>query len=362
MLGEFTPVGKAALTILPHAFQSFVYPDEVLALFTLGMAVLAGLGAERCNRRFWGYVLLCVTALDLIAISSGRALNTGTTRDDPGFSYEQFNGSRELLARIRALINQANPPWRIDTVNDSLRWANTAPVTEIPTANGNDPLALERYVQVRLSLVGSGARWGRYYQVSVPESPVLGLLNVRYLLSYTPVTSAAVIKIGEVPGSTVYENPRALPRFFLVNRIERVAGMEQGLEILRSPRFRPGGSAIVEGAPPFEDQDRTHANPAVRVIRYTPRHVVLETDADHATYLVTSETAYPGWRAYLDGRKQRIFLTNVAFRGLPVPAGRHQIEMRFSPAIRWRGAAISAIALCGLLGIAIMAGKQPWTS
>jgi len=362
MMGEFTPVGKAVLVMLPHAFQSFVYPDEVLALFTLGMAVLAGLGAERCNRRFWGHVLLCVTALDLIAVSSSRALNTGTTRDDPGFSYEQFNGSRELLARIRALVNQANPPWRIDTVNDSLRWAMTGPVTEIPTANGNDPFALERYMQVRLSLVGSGARWGRYYQVSVPESPVLGLLNVRYLLSYTPVASAAAVKIGEVPGSTVYENPRALPRFFLVNRIERVAGMEQGLEILRSSRFRPGESAIVEGAPPFEDQDGTHANPAVRVIQYTARQVVLETDADHVTYLVTSESNYPGWRAYMDGRKQRIFLTNVAFRGLPVPAGRHQIEMRFSPAIRWRGAAVSAIALCGLLGIAIMAGKQPWTS
>jgi len=76
---------------------------------------------------------------------------------------------------------------------------------------------------------------------------------------------------------------------------------------------------------------------------------------------VTSESNYPGWRAYLDGRKQRIFLTNVAFRGLPVPAGRHQIEMRFSPAIRWRGAAVSAVALCGLLGIAIMAGKRSWT-
>ncbi len=362
MLGEFTPVGKAALVMLPHAFQSFVYPDEVLALFTLGMAVLAGLGAERCNRRFWGHVLLCVTALDLIAVSSSRALNTGTTRDDPGFSYEQLNGSRELLARIRALVNQANPPGRIDTVNDSLRWAMTAPITEIPTANGNDPLALERYLQVRLSLVGSGARWGRYYQVSVPDSPVLGLLNVRYLLSYTPLASTAVVKISDVPASTVYENPRVLPRFFLVNRIERVAGMEQGLEILRSSRFRPSESAIVEGPPPFGDQDRTRANPAVRVIQYTARHVVLETDADHATSLGTSESDYPGWRAYLDGRRQRIFLTNVAFRGLPVPAGRHQVEMSFSPAIRWRGAAVSAIALCGLLGIAIMAGKQPWTS
>ena len=362
MLGESTPVGKLALMLLPHAIQSFVYPEEVLALFTMGMAVLAGLGAESCNRRFWGHVLLAVTALDLVAVSSGRILNTSNTREDAGVSYEQFNGNRELLTRIRELVNQAHPPWRIDTVNDSIRWAAAAPVTEIPTANGNDPLALVRYMQVRLSLVGNGARWGRYYQVSVPESPVLGLLNVRYLLSYTPVASAAVARMGGVPGSNVYENPRVLPRFFLVNRIERAAGLEQALVVLRSPRFRPGEFAVVEGAPPFEDQDRTRANPDVRVIQYTPRHVVLETGADHATYLVTSESYYPGWRAYLDGRKQRLFLTNVAFRGLPVPPGRHQIEMRFSPAIRWRGAAVSVIALCGLLGLAIMARRRLWTS
>ena len=362
MLGEFTPVGKSTLMMLPHAIQSFVYPEEVLALFTLGMAVLAGLGAQICNRRFWGHVLLAVTALDLVAVSSSRVLNTSTTREDPGVSYEQFNGSRELSAHVRSLVNQATPAWRIDTVNDSIRWAMSAPVTEIPTANGNDPFALVRYMQVRLSLVGSGARWGRYYQVSVPESPVLGLLNVRYLLSYAPVASAALVRIGDAPGNAVYENPRVLPRFFLVNRIERVAGMEQGLAVLRSRRFRPGEFAVVEGEPPFEDQYRTRANPAVRVILYTPRHVVLETEADHATYLVSSESYYPGWRAYLDGREQRLFLTNVAFRGLPVPAGRHQIEMQFSPAIRWRGAALSATALCGLLALAIMARRRLWTS
>jgi len=100
-----------------------------------------------------------VVALAAVAACGGG----GDAGDVAGvFPETGFIGrSRELLARIRTLVNQANPPWRIDTVNDSLRWAMTAPVTEIPTANGNDPLALERYMQVRLSLVGTGARWGR---------------------------------------------------------------------------------------------------------------------------------------------------------------------------------------------------------
>jgi hypothetical protein len=361
MLGEFTRAGKLALTILPHAVQSVVYPEEFLALFTMGVAVLAGLGSHGCTQRFrrgiLGYVLLAVTAADCIAVSSSRPMNTVSTLREPGVSYEQFNGSRELLDRMRALTNQTVPPARLDTVDGSLDWASAAPLLEIPTANGNDPLALVRYMQVRLSLVKNGARWGRYYQVSIPESPVLSLLNVRYLLSRTsPATT--LVKVADVPGGAVYENPRVLPRFFLVNRIERVADMEEGLAILRSARFRPGDFAVVEGAPRFEDQSAPEDHAPVRVVLYTPRRVVIETEALHPAFLLTSETYYPGWRAYVDGEEQRLFLTDVAFRGLPVPAGRHRIEMRFGPSALWRGLGISALAGLGLIGVVAFSKRR----
>jgi len=58
---------------------------------------------------------------------------------------------------------------------------------------------------------------------------------------------------------------------------------------------------------------------------------------------VTSETHYPGWRAYVDGRPQPIYYTNVAFRGFPVPAGRHQILMRFEAPLFWWSLAASAL-------------------
>ena len=380
MLGEFTPAGKPALAALPRAMQSAIYPEYALALFTMGMAVLAGLGAARFESRGVGWALLAVTAIDLVAVSSARPMNTGAVREDPGISREQFQGSRELVARVRALVNEAVPPWRIDTVDDSLNWASGAALFEIPDANGNDPFALERYIQVRLSLVTNGARWGRYYQVSVPDSPVLSLLNVRYLLSHGPVSSANLVKAGEVPGSLVYENPHALPRFFLVDKVERVANMEEGLRILRSSRFRPGELATVEGQPlleqrgtdipacavsPDEIRSGMNACASVTVLRYAPRQIDLETDTPRAAYLVTSEAYYPGWRAYVDNREQPLFLTDVAFRGLPVPAGRHRIHMRFDPPVLRRGAAITGVAWIGVIWVAasaIIIRRAPWTS
>jgi hypothetical protein len=256
------------------------------------------------------------------------------------------------------------PPWRIDTVKDSLWWSSTPALIEVPTANGNDPFALERYIQVRISFVANGVRWGRYYEVSDPDSPLLNLLNVRYLLSRPRFSDRRRPKIADVPAGAVYENPDVLPRFFLVNRIVRADGMEQSVSVLRSAQFRPDEFAVVEGAPVFQQQANVPVNPPVRVIHYAPREVVLETEAAHPAFLVTSEPYYPGWHAYVDGREQPLYVTNTAFRGMALPAGRHRIEMRFNPSILWRGAIISVVALALLFWVAASAIiiKRPWIS
>jgi uncharacterized membrane protein YfhO len=91
----------------------------------------------------------------------------------------------------------------------------------------------------------------------------------------------------------------------------------------------------------------------VRVLSYTPRRVALELEASAPAFLVTSETHYPGWRAFLDGRQCPIYYTNVAFRGLPVPAGRHQVRFEFAPSILWFSLALTALAWAGLVTLAL---------
>lgn len=362
MLGDHTSVGTLAIRALPRVLRGLLYPEFGLSLFTMGMAALAGLGAQKTGKNLPAFALLAATAADLIGVSSSRPMNTSSMKLDPGVTHEYLDGSRELLERVRGLVNQNVPPWRIDTVKDSLLWSSAQALIEVPTANGNDPFALERYMQVRISFVANGARWGRYYEVSDPNSPILNLLNVRYLLSRAPFNEPRRPKISDVPAGAVYENPDVLPRFFLVNRIRRADGMEQSVSVLRSAQFRPDEFAVVEGAPVFEQQENIPVNPTVRVIRYTPREVLLETAADHPAFLVTSEPHYPGWHAYVDGREQPLYLTNTAFRGMALTAGMHRIEMRFNPSILWRGAIVSAVALLLLFWVAASAiiSKRPW--
>jgi len=358
MMGGTTPVGRTVLHVLPPALKSPLYPEFFSAAFVLGVAALAALGAARWITRrgvVWGAALIALSIADLVWTGSNRFWNTQAVADAALVTERSFEGSAETLPGVRRLVNQTSPPARVDVRDDSGNWARHAPLIRIPTANGDDPLVISRLLAVR-RLFAPGIAWERYHEVSRLDSPVLDLLNVRYLLTYAPDTTPRIQHpkfrlAASLPGHQAYENLAALPRFFLVGETRRAGSPGEALEMLGSPGFDPRRMAVVEDAAAL-----TGAPGSVRVEHYSAGRVALETEAAAPSFLVTSETWYPGWRAVIDGREQPLVMTNGAFRGLPLPAGRHRVEMRFAPAILWRGAALSA-AGCLLLGWALW--KRP---
>ncbi len=258
----------------------------------------------------WRAALLAVVAADLIAVSSSRPINTAWRYENPGISESHLDGFPEILAKMRALTGSASPPFRIDTIEDSMDWVMGAPITAVPTASGNDPFALDSIMTARRQFV-KGERWGRYYEVTDLTAPMLDIMNVRYVLSRRAVDEpslekARFRKVAELPGRIVYENLDVKPRFAV----------------------EPAGS--------------------VRTISYGGNRAVIEASADGPGKLITSEAAYPGWRAFVDGREQPLGLVHNAFRTVDLPAGKHTVEMRFEPTILRKGAWISAIAALAL--------------
>ena len=83
----------------------------------------------------------------------------------------------------------------------------------------------------------------------------------------------------------------------------------------------------------------------MRVSGYGFAHLELDVATPTPAFLVTSETFYPGWRAWVDGRETTLRMTNAAFRGLEVEAGHHRVAMRFRPTILYKGTAVSLVAL-----------------
>ncbi len=361
MLGDSTPVGRAVYSVFPVWIKVGLHPEYTMPAFLLVLAVLAGLGLDRvAGGRTLRWVAVAICACDLLLVSSGRRMHAKPRTAEPGISRSHFDGQKATLERVRALSHSGWPPWRMDTIEDTLPWAMSAPITQVPSANGNDPLALARLIQVRLAFV-RGERWGTYYEVEDLRSPVLRMLGVRYLVSRTRLPESRLAGSGfrfreEVPGYSIYENTAAMPRFWLVPRI-RVAGSEsEAASAIRSPGFRPEAEAVVEGAsPPLSEGGPSGG--AVTVLRYGLKDAELEVDAPGWRWLASSESYYPGWRAWVDGIEQPVFYTNVAFRGLAVPPGRHRVLWRFEPRLLWWSGLTSLVAWLAVAAFLIAKGR-----
>jgi len=321
-LGDSTPLGKLVMSILPLKIRIGIEPEYVACAFLLSLAALAAIGLDALIKHpRWSYGIAALAAVELILVSSGRPMNSMPAANDPSWSRTQFEGDSGSLERIRALANRSYPPSRFDTRGGAMNWAMAADSIGLPTANGNDPFALTRFMSVRLSFT-KGERWGSYYEVGDAHSPVLDMINVRYLISRQD--------------PQLEENPNALPRFWMVARTRRAESPEEAAKQIRSPDFHPAEEAIVEGP------EITGPANTVQVIHYGMNDVTLHPAGPG--FLATSEVHYPGWKAYIDGRETPIYYTNVAFRGLAIPAGDHTVEMRFSPPLLWWTGAISLTA------------------
>ncbi len=92
--------------------------------------------------------------------------------------------------------------------------------------------------------------------------------------------------------------------------------------------------------------------PAARVLsaQFSNQEIVLRTDAPAPSLVVIAQSHYPAWRAYLDGRPARIWRANYAFQAVEVPAGKHQVQLRYEDNMLRAGTGLSVLGLLACAG------------
>jgi hypothetical protein len=339
MLGDKTSIWRALFPLLPEQIRIGIHPEYTYCIFSLAIAGLAaiGLDALRVHNAFRWCIALAIAA-DLFLVGSGRPMNSSPLKADPGVTRQAFDGSAVLLNEVRRYTNQSVPPWRFDTVDASMEWTYGAPILQLPSASGISPMALENAIQLRLFL-HDGFRWGWSYPLEKLDSPVVDLMNVRYILTRGEDVPrlAAFAKfrhIASLPGNELFENTSVLPRFFLVHRVRAAASLPEARNLILSHQIELRETAITDqpvdlpagsGASTVVDE--------VKTVNYEPTKIELTAQASRGAFLVLSEVDYPGWKAWLDGQPVPIYCTDIALRGIIVPAGMHRVRMEFRPII-----------------------------
>jgi hypothetical protein len=355
MLGEHTPLWGFLYPLLPEKIRIGIHPEYTYGIFTLSLAVLAamGLATLRVSNKLQ-YALGLLVAIDLWVVGSGRPMNCASLKLEPGVTRTAFGGNRELLEAVRRLTLAESPPARIDTTDASIEWSANGPITEIPTANGLSPLALENVIQLRL-FFHAGEPWGCYYPIEKLDSPVIDLMGIKYIL--TSAKGRALFErypqyrhVKSLPlDHEVFENLSVLPRFFLVHDFIAAQTPAEARRIIGRKDFDFRKTAVVDtplspllGISPARTE-------AVNLVSYQPDELSVKVRSAGTSLLVLSESYYPGWKAWVDSTPADVHRADIAFRGILVPDGDHLVRMQFSPAILPLSLAVTILTGIGLL-------------
>lgn len=146
----------------------------------------------------------------------------------------------------------------------------------------------------------------------------------------------------------LYENLRYKGRFFLSGLIHKVRNEKEMMQKLTDKSIDLRKEIVVI----TEESDSETVNDDVRgsveLNSYGPIRAVFTAELDNKAFLYLSDTYYPGWRAYVDGKETKIYRANLAFRAIKVPGGRHTVVFKYVPMSFYIGLALTllGIALC----------------
>ncbi|MBU1261959.1 YfhO family protein [bacterium] len=163
---------------------------------------------------------------------------------------------------------------------------------------------------------------------------VLSMMNIRYIISKEEITEPGISLIYSEGDLKLYENPNVLERAFFVETKKVIEEKKDVLEYIFSKSFDPAKEVVLEEEPEkFQIANCKMQNEKAecRIIKYEPNKVVIDVDAPGDGFLFLSDTYYPGWKAYIDGKKTKIYRANYCFRAVRLSKGHHLIEMRFLP-------------------------------
>ena len=170
-----------------------------------------------------------------------------------------------------------------------------------------------------------------------PQTRVNLLFGVKYLLSSEQLDAPGYELIGIAYDTFYYERTEAFPRAWIGTDIvvepndEAVAArIDDETTDLRQTVFVDEAITCLAG------EDGSAA-----ITEYNLNDVTITTSGGGGL-LVLSDQYYPGWHATVDGDEADIVRTDVALRGVCVPAGEHTVRFDFRPLSIVAGVVVSA--------------------
>lgn len=297
-----------------------------------------------------GWVLLGLAMVDLYAWSFLHFPRTAYARFALNPELERLAsytdpGSRYLIFGTAAFLDSELP-------------YSAGMILKASTINSWTRLPLKKYAEI-LALIfpqnfeEENGQVRFYHQAGTQDlsraSPqrayLFNLLNVRWGFSRVKMPAATSrFQFQEKSSGRVfvYENPRVLPRAYLVVKCKILDSEQKVLQTMALGNFDYQNTILlsrkapVPGNNPENGPDNAIARNMVRLARPAPDRLTAEWDELNPSipgaWLFLSESWYPGWKAFVDQEEQAIIPADFAFRAIWIGKGVERVELRYQPA------------------------------
>ncbi|MGH7245617.1 MAG: YfhO family protein, partial [Candidatus Levyibacteriota bacterium] len=106
-------------------------------------------------------------------------------------------------------------------------------------------------------------------------------------------------------------------------------------------------SIVVEQNPGFTSNHSFSGE--AKILSYEANRIRVQTRSQSNSILVLTDSFYPGWKAFIDGKEVSIIRTDFAFRGVSVPKGNHIVQFQYMPRSFVLGIYIAVVGVMLLL-------------
>ena len=340
LAGDFTSASDAGQQdVLVEAFQQdriALLRQDALVSFLL-IAVAWGLllwavlpkDAPRYRKLIAGVAICALVAVNLFSTGK-RYLNADhfTTPKD----FNKPFAERPVDQMIKA---DPDPSYRVLDLSVNV-FNSSVPSYHHKSVGGYSPAKLQRYQDlIEHYLTGEiNAIYGSMQEAEtiddvetgLPATPVLNALNTRYIViggDYAPAYNAG-----------------ALGNAWFVDEVVPAASPDEEIAFLGSVDLRH--QAVIGRDMPAVKAAPADSTDTIVLTSYAPNELRYHYQAAGDRLAVFSEIYYPdGWKAQVDGAPAEVLRADWTLRAMALPAGGHDIVMRFEPDSYRIGAGIS---------------------
>ena len=234
------------------------------------------------------------------------------------------------------ILNDQTLDFRVaDITKDAFNDASTCYFHK--SIGGYSGAKLRRYQDIISQYLGGelnqlrSVKTGEAMIQALSQQNVLNMLNTKYIIIN--------------PNSQPFLNPFAFGNAWIVNDIRWVDTPNEEIDAIGATDLQHTAILNKEFQSQVSGYSSKDSISNITLTDYKPNQVTYSFEADEDKLVVFSEIwTSKGWTMHLDGQEHPILRANYVLRAAMIPAGSHEIVMRYEPRIWKVGGVISLIS------------------